>query len=229
MAAGFLSLLSAARAMSAASAPVPNVARDGEYLVAPLWNAVFPARCVQTNQSVPAADFEFQTDLMPNQVSTTGMTSMAGAAAEGFLHGLTGTNVGGVLRGIDNLVGTQRLSYRIGLSQEAQDRYNFRWQYGIGLCIAGPIFGVAGMIAVGWLLNSVLKISIDIVGPIMIAAMGLGMAGLLAGVILFALSKIAVLSVVRSDGNLVWFSGADRRFLASLPLSPVKFTPPSLW
>ena len=197
----------------------PNVYRDGRWLVVPLEGAVFPRRCVKTNQPVDAASFPFEADLLPLQIE------VPQSAGEEAAEAAAGTLAGGVGQVALELINKRRLKFNIGMSDERQRRLRHRWRYGVGLAIAGPILGSVvggGLAAAVGQSNETLAMTLVFLGA------GMGTALMIVGLALFGMLSIPVLRVARSDGTYVWLEGAHPDFLATLPESPVKWTSPGL-
>ena len=108
-----------------------NVFRDGQLLVAPLEDAVFPNRCMKTNEPVESADFNFIGDLFPSQVNIP--KSAAGRAARAAEQAVFG---GGV---VTELIRKRRVEFRIGLAAAQQARSKWLWRYGLALIAACPL------------------------------------------------------------------------------------------
>jgi hypothetical protein len=193
--------------------PEPNVYRDGRWLVVPLEGAVFPRRCVKTNQPVDAASFAFEGDLLRQQLQ------VPKSAGEEAADAAAGTLAGGVGQVAVELINKRRLKFNIGLSDERQTRSRQRGRYGLGLAIGGPILGFAlggGLAAAVGQSNETLALTLAFVG------VGIGMVLMIIGLVLFGMASMSLLRVIRSDGTYVWLEGAHPTFLATLPESPVR-------
>ena len=198
------------------AAVTPNLCRDGNWLVVPIENAVFPNRCIKTNQPVESPTYLFVTDLLWQQVQVpeSGGQQAANAAAKALFGGVGGA--------VLDLARKRRLKYQIGLSEEYQVKAKKRFRWGLALVVLGPILSVVLGTILGVLTQSIFGHPIV---PLILGGFALGFIMMLVGIILFAISSMGILQVKRSDGRSVWFDGANREFLATLPESPEKWTP----
>jgi hypothetical protein len=189
----------------------PNIYRDGKWIVAPLEGAVFPKRCVKTNLLVEGPRYHLEADLLRSQIQTP--RSLDETAVNVLTQALFGT-AGGALA---DLARKRRLIYRISLCENEQDRSVQRRRYGLALVVAGPILGFVLAMATVFLAEQMGRqpsFGVALVG------IGIGMAVMAAGVVLFGLSTHSVLRVRRSNGAYVWLEGAHPQYLASLPVFP---------
>jgi len=185
----------------------PNVFCDGKWLVVPLRGAVFPNRCIKSNEPVEAADYVFHADLFRHQIQ------QPRTGAETATRLLFGSTVAAIAN-------KQRLRFHIGLSQERQATARMWWRLGLGLVIVGPILGVFLAAGSAYLTESMFGTPSP---AIAIAGGSLGMILMIVGLVLFGMSMMT-LRVKRSDGMFLWLAGASPQFLASLPQTRVKWT-----
>jgi hypothetical protein len=183
----------------------PNVYRDRNWLVAPVENAVFPYRCVKTNNLVEAPNYSFIADLLPQHF--------------GPVSGSEGSALLSIAR-------KRRLKYSIGLSSDLQAKANSRWRWGLAMVVFSPLVAIAlgaGALIVTEKLFGKPSFVLGIAGG------AVGFTLFVVGIVLFAMSTHAILRVIRSDGNYVWLDGAHVAFLMQLPESPEKWERPKLF
>jgi len=193
-----------------------NIYQDGRWVVVPVEDPVFPARCIKTNAPVKGTSYVFEADLLRNQlqVPKSGGEQAAQAAARVLFGKVGGAAV--------DLMSKRRLKFNIGLSDEREALAKKRWRLGIAFVIVGPILAVvlgAGAAQMTERMNGSPSL------PLAIAGGTVGMLLMVAGIVLCAMASRSTLIVIRSDGKYVWLEGACDDFRASLPESPEKWKP----
>ncbi|MCO6042943.1 hypothetical protein NG895_03385 [Aeoliella sp. ICT_H6.2] len=186
-----------------------NVSRESRWLVVPLEGAIFPPRCVKTNDAVDTADYLFEADLLRGQIQVDEST---GEQAARLLLGRSG-------RAVMEFVNRRRLKYRIGLSPAYQAIARKRWRLGIAMVIVGPILAFALSFAGAFLTGDF----DNPLAPLPLGGLVIGILVMIAGIVLFGMAGMSLLRVIRSDGVFVWLEGANPDFLDSLPESPVRW------
>lgn len=183
-----------------------NIQRDGNMLVVPFENPVFPKRCVKTNLDVKECDFS-----VVIESSTTKLAQSDAALAASVIGGQVG------LAGLavaEMLATRKKLPLKIGLCDSKKSLFK-KLKYGSFGCLLG---GPAVAIAILFLLIQIAEAAgrkPDI--GIALAAVITGGVLFVTGIILFSIASTGVLRATQRSDTHVWLEGACKDFLNSLP------------
>lgn len=183
-----------------------NIQRDGNMLIVPFENPVFPKRCVKTNLDVKECDFS-----VVIESSTTKLAQSDAALAASVIGGKVG------LAGLavaEMLATRKKLPLTIGLCDSKKALFK-KLKYGSFGCLLG---GPAVAIAILFLLIQIAeaagkKPDLNMV----LAAVITGGILFVTGIILFAIASTGVLRATQRSDTHVWLEGACKDFLNSLP------------
>lgn len=173
----------------------PNIYRDGKLIVAPVENAVFPNRCVKTNETVASADYSIAFEVVVRNRGEKVPESKIELAARVMAN-------------------RRKILMNIGLCDEKKKRSKFLKTLGLVLVTAGPILAfILAVIAS----PSDQSGGGGEFGVMSFVMMGIGFAIMIAGLILFALSSGSVLQVDDCFEHRIKLTGACSEFLNELP------------
>lgn len=183
-----------------------NIQRDGNMLVVPFENPVFPKRCLKTNLEVNECDFSIVIES-----STTKLAQSDAALAASVIGGKVG------LAGLavaEMLATRKKLPLKIGLCDSKKSLFK-KLKYGSFGCIpGGPAVAIA-----------ILTLHIQIAEAagkkpdlnMALAAVITGGVLFVTGIVLFAIANLGVLRATQRSETHVWLEGACKDFLNSLP------------
>lgn len=192
-----------------------NIYRDGEYLVVPVENAVFPNRCVKTNREIDGREFRLTLDCASKSLINSDLKAVAGVA--GVLTGGTSRLGMGALATAEFIATRRRVKLQVGLNDKYSNRFRkvkrYAWRLmAAGILVPTVMILLLGYFAPDWSFRN--RIVIPIVG-------GTGFATFWIGVGLYIYYGMAILKPASLRENYAWLSGAGPDFLASLEQLPV--------
>ncbi|MFM7515935.1 MAG: hypothetical protein ACKO3V_03245 [Pirellula sp.] len=194
--------------MVEANAKNANLYRDGGMLVVPFDTAIFPCRCIKSNQEVQSNDYTVTLDCSSSNLYNSDARLVATAV---------GGKVGKAALAIGEMLATRKkLNLNIGLCESKKQLYR-RIKFGaFGLLIGGPLVAFAILIPLiqlaepGTPPNAYVAIFAAVLGAVLF----------ITGIVLFAISNLGLLRPRKMNETHVWLDGAGREFLDSIPAIP---------
>ena len=224
---------------AAQESPAPNIFREGKFLVVPRSGAVFPLRCVKTNEPVDAADYPVRQKLLVSDFVSRSYGDGAGnetwgtvlRASAGVTKGLqaglgaAGGAIGGagVLAGvIASIAASPVLEVRIGLSPRRRASNTLHRRLSLALLWGGAVLTFVGLIALLVVVFSVQdpRRQEDFI-PIPLFGFLIGFPSVLVGAAYYMISGRPVIAPGKHDERYAWFSGSGEPFRESLPEFPL--------
>ncbi len=183
-----------------------NIQRDGNMLVVPFENPVFPKRCLKTNLDVAECDFPIVIESSSLKLSQS--DAALAATAVGGKAGRAALTLG------EMLATRKKLPLKIGLCDSKKSLFK-KLKYGSFGCLLGsPAVAFAILIPLIQIAEAAGK-KPDL--NIALAAVIIGGVLFLTGLILFAIANLGVLRATQRSDTHVWLEGACKEFLDALP------------
>lgn len=183
-----------------------NIQRDGNMLVVPFENPVFPKRCLKTNLEVKECDFSIVIESSSLKLSQSD-AALAATAVAGKA-GRAGLAVA------EMLATRKKLPLKIGLCDSKKSLFK-KLKYGsFGCILGGPAVAFAILIPLIQIAEAAGK-QPDL--NIVLAAAITGGVLFVTGIVLFAIANLGVLRATQRSETHVWLEGACKDFLNSLP------------
>lgn len=186
-----------------------NLFRDGNMLVVPFDGAVFPCRCIKTNQVVQSCDYSVTLDC--SSLNLYNSDARLVATAVGGKAGRAALALG------EMLATRKRLGLNVGMCGSQKQLFR-RIKFGaFGLLLGGPLIAFS-------ILIPLIQFTEPGTTPnayVAIFAAALGALLFIGGIVLFAISSLGLLRPRRMNETHVWLDGAGKEFLESVPTLPV--------
>ena len=206
----------------------PNIFREGKSLVVPREGAVFPPRCVKTNEPVETADYPVRQKLLVNDfVARSYGEGGEQETWQGVMRAAAG--VGGAVGGavamtgiIASIAASPVMEVRVGLCPSRRTANTWNRRLSLGLMVLGVLMLVGG-IGFGLLIAFSIDdpLEMDKLLPVPLFSFMSGFGAVLIGAAWYWIMGRPVIAPGKHDERYAWFSGAGEAFRESLPEFPL--------